>query len=146
MAAREGTGGVKELAALLGEGAEFSGKLLFEGRVRIDGKFQGEIMSDDVLVVGSQAVVEAKIQVGSLIVLGGVVRGEVKAATSVELHAPAKVYGSITAPQLMIDRGVLFEGQSRTPASIEPEALPEAPDPSCDASAPAQADPGQPEE
>ena len=114
MAAREGTG-LKELAALLGDGAEFAGKLLFEGRVRIDGKFKGEIASDDVLIVGSQAEVEAKIEVGSLIVLGGTVRGEIRAAKSVELHAPAKVYGNITTPQLMIDRGVLFQGQSQIP-------------------------------
>ncbi len=146
MGAREGTGGVKELVALLGEGAEFTGKLLFEGRVRIDGKFTGEITSDDVLVIGSQAVVEAKIQVGSLIVLGGVVRGEVRAATSVELHAPAKVYGSITAPQLMIDRGVLFEGQSRTPASDELSQAGKSPQLPSDASEPAPADPGQPPE
>ena len=115
MAAREGTG-LKELVALLGDGAEFAGKLLFEGRVRIDGKFKGEIASDDVLIVGSQAEVEAKIEVGSLIVLGGTVRGEIRAAKSVELHAPAKVYGNITTPQLMIDRGVLFQGQSQIPS------------------------------
>jgi cytoskeletal protein CcmA (bactofilin family) len=116
MAAREGTG-LKELVALLGDGAEFAGKLLFEGRVRIDGKFKGEIASDDVLIVGSQAEVEAKIEVGSLIVLGGTVRGEIRASKSVELHAPAKVYGNITTPQLMIDRGVLFPGQSRIPSA-----------------------------
>jgi cytoskeletal protein CcmA (bactofilin family) len=126
MAAREGTG-LKELSALLGEGAEFSGKLLFEGRVRIDGKFRGEIASDDVLVVGGQAEVEAKIDVGSLIVLGGTVRGEVRAAKSVELHAPAKMYGNITAPQLMIDRGVLFEGQSKIPSAALPHDGGEAP-------------------
>ena len=41
-----------ELTALLGEGTEFEGKLHFEGRVRIDGAFRGEIRSDDVLVIG----------------------------------------------------------------------------------------------
>jgi len=46
-------------------------------------------------------------------VLGGTLRGEVRATRAVELHAPAKVYGNITAPQLVIDRGVQFEGQSR---------------------------------
>lgn len=152
MAGREGTG-VKELVALLGEGAEFSGKLLFEGRVRIDGKFQGEILSDDVLVIGSEAVVEATIHVGSLIVLGGVVRGEVRAVTSVELHAPAKVYGNITAPQLMIDRGVTFEGQSRIPASKPPATPAETPEAEVDglesngdASEPAHPQSSQPEE
>jgi len=101
-----------ELMALLGEGARFEGKLIFEGRVRIDGAFLGEIVSDGTLVVGDSAVVEASITVGTLIVLGGTVRGDVRAKNTVELHAPAKIYGNITTPQLAVDRGVLFEGQS----------------------------------
>jgi cytoskeletal protein CcmA (bactofilin family) len=122
MATREVTN-MRELSALLGEGAEFEGKLLFEGRVRIDGKFKGSIASDDVLIVGEKAEVEATIEVGTLIVLGGTLRGEVRAVRAVELHAPAKVYGNITTPQLAIDRGVVFEGQSRIPD--EPPAKPE---------------------
>jgi cytoskeletal protein CcmA (bactofilin family) len=93
--------------------------------VRIDGKFRGEIASDDVLILGERADVDAKIEVGSLIVLGGTLRGEVRATRAVELHAPAKVYGSITAPQLVIDRGVQFEGQSKL--SDEAATPPEVP-------------------
>jgi cytoskeletal protein CcmA (bactofilin family) len=114
MAGREPTS-LKELTSLLGEGASFDGKLLFEGRVRIDGKFHGEIANADV---------DAKIEVGSLIVLGGTLRGEVRAQKTVELHAPAKVFGNITAPQLVIDRGVQFEGQSRITEADEPDAAP----------------------
>jgi cytoskeletal protein CcmA (bactofilin family) len=112
MSGREPTG-LRELSSLLGEGGSFEGKLLFEGRVRIDGKFRGEIVSDDVLVLGERSDVDAKIEVGSLIVLGGTLRGDVRATRTVELHAPAKVFGNITAPQLVIDRGVQFEGQSK---------------------------------
>ncbi len=120
MPTREVTG-LKELVALIGEGASFSGKLVFEGRVRIDGHFSGEVYSDDVLVLGETAEVDAQIRVGSLIVLGGTLRGEVTATRAVELHAPARVHGNITAPQLAIDRGVVFEGQSRIPdANVEP--------------------------
>lgn len=103
----------KELVALLGADAEFEGKLVFEGRVRIDGKFRGDIVSEGTLVIGDRAEVEATIRVGSLIVLGGTVRGDVRAQHMVELHAPAKVFGNITAPELTVDRGVIFEGQSR---------------------------------
>lgn len=123
MSGREPTG-LRELTSLLGEGASFEGKLLFEGRVRIDGKFKGEVVSDDVLILGERAEVDAKIDVGTLIVLGGTLRGEVRAQRTVELHAPAKVFGNITAPQLMIDRGVQFEGQSRTSGEPPPAELP----------------------
>lgn len=114
----------KELSALLGEGASFEGTLVFEGRVRIDGRFKGRVVSDGTLVVGDRAEVEATLQVGMLIVLGGTVRGDVEATRTVELHAPSKVYGNITTPQLVIDRGVLFEGQSRLPQANEQQTSP----------------------
>ena len=35
----------EEVKAFLGEGTEFNGLLSFEGTVRIDGKFEGEVVS-----------------------------------------------------------------------------------------------------
>jgi cytoskeletal protein CcmA (bactofilin family) len=103
--------GLGEIHALLGRGTEFDGKLSFEGRVRVDGKLRGEIFSDGMLIVGDGADIDAKIDVGILIVRGGEVRGSIHARELVELHAPAKVRCDIHAPQLFIDKGVVFEGQ-----------------------------------
>ena len=50
-----------------------------------------------------------------------------------------RVFGNITAPQLMIDRGVQFEGQSRT--SLVPGESNDAPADSPPAASPADADP-----
>ena len=47
-----------DLNALLGRGSEFEGKLTFEGTVRIDGKFTGNIVTNDVLVVGEGAKIQ----------------------------------------------------------------------------------------
>ena len=103
-----------EINALLGRGTRFAGKLTFEGKVRIDGAFEGEIFSDGVLIVGDEAVVSATtIEVGTLIVRGGVVRGEITAREAVELYAPSRVYGSIAAVEVFIDKGVVFEGACR---------------------------------
>jgi cytoskeletal protein CcmA (bactofilin family) len=57
-----------EITALLGRGTRFEGKLHFEGRVRIDGVFRGEIQSDDVLIIGEGAEVDAEIDVASVII------------------------------------------------------------------------------
>ena len=99
----------QEIDSLLGKGSTFDGKLIFEGTVRIDGKLTGEIFSEDVLVVGEGAEVKAQIDVGVLIVEGHV-EGTIRAARAVELHAPARVRGSIETPSLFIDKGVVFEG------------------------------------
>jgi cytoskeletal protein CcmA (bactofilin family) len=101
-----------DLNALLGRGSEFEGKLTFEGTVRIDGKFNGQIVTNDVLVVGEGAKLSAEVTCGTIIVHGEVT-GNIKAKTSVELHTPAKVRGNITTPSLMVEKGVMFEGQTK---------------------------------
>ena len=102
---------VGEINTLLGRGSEFEGKLTFEGTVRIDGKLSGEIFSDDVLVVGEGALVEAEIDVGEIIIQGTVV-GNIRAKRGIEVHAPGRVKGDLTTPSLQIDKGVMFEGRS----------------------------------
>jgi cytoskeletal protein CcmA (bactofilin family) len=101
-----------ELNALLGRGSEFEGKLAFEGKVRIDGNFTGEISTNDMLVIGDGAKVSAEISCGTVIVEGEVI-GNIKATSAVELHRPAKVHGDITTPSLMIEKGVIFEGHTK---------------------------------
>ncbi len=102
-----------EITALLGRGTHFEGKLHFEGRVRIDGHFKGEIQSDDTLIIGDGAEVHAEIDVATVIVRGGAVHGNVRAKTAIEIHAPAKVVGNLHSPSLFIDRGVEFQGTCR---------------------------------
>jgi cytoskeletal protein CcmA (bactofilin family) len=97
---------------LLGEGAEFEGKLTFAGTVRIDAKFKGSIFTNDVLVVGEHAKIDADITCGTVIVYGEV-NGNIKAKTAVELHHPAKLRGNVESPSLAIDKGVVFQGESK---------------------------------
>src|SRR3954468_8786372 len=73
-----------DLNALLGKGSQFEGKLLFEGTVRIDGKFSGEIISTDTLIIGEGAEVKANLQIGTLTCLGDF-QGDAKASKSIEL-------------------------------------------------------------
>ncbi len=101
-----------DLNASLGKGSEFEGKLAFEGKVRIDGTFTGEISTNDTLHIGEGAKVSAEISCGTVIVEGDVV-GNIKATGAVELHRPAKVRGDITSPSLSIEKGVIFEGRSK---------------------------------
>ncbi|MBT8496050.1 MAG: polymer-forming cytoskeletal protein [Deltaproteobacteria bacterium] len=102
---------VGEISTLLGRGSEFEGKLTFEGTVRIDGHLKGEVFSDDVLVIGEGAVVEAVIDIGEIIIQG-TVKGNITAKRSVEILAPGKVKGDITTPALQIDKGVIFDGRA----------------------------------
>jgi cytoskeletal protein CcmA (bactofilin family) len=102
-----------EITALLGRGTRFEGKLFFEGRVRIDGLFNGEIQSDDTLIIGDGAEVHAEIDVATVIVRGGAVHGNVRASQAIEIHAPGKLIGNISSPSVFIERGVEFQGSCR---------------------------------
>lgn len=105
-----------EITALLGRGTRFEGKLHFEGRVRIDGTFRGEIQTTDILIVGDGADIDAEIRAGTVIVKGGTLQGSVYATSGIELYVPARVSGTLHAPEIFMDRGVQFSGS----CTIEP--------------------------
>lgn len=101
-----------EVHTLLGKGSEFEGKLTFEGQVRIDGKFSGQIFTKDVLVIGDGARVNAEINAGTVIV-NGVVEGNIRATQLIELHQPGRIKGNLETPALSMDKGVIFEGSCK---------------------------------
>lgn len=114
-----------EINALLGRGTHFEGKLFFEGRVRIDGSFRGEIRGEDVLVIGEGALVIGEIHVVTCIVTGGEVQASIRARDAIELYAPSKVTGALHAPAIFIDRGVQFDGSCKmAPLDEEPGERP----------------------
>ena len=100
---------IHDVHTILGPESTFEGKLVFEGTVRIDGNFKGEIETNDILVIGQGANVEATATVGTIIVNGNYT-GDIEAQSRVELNAPAQVRGNIKTAELTIAKGVLFEG------------------------------------
>ena len=98
-----------EIKAFVGEGTTFKGVLMYEGTIRIDGRVEGEIITDGNLVVGKNAVVEAEIKVGKISITGKVV-GSITAKKVVEIHPSGRVYGDIKTPALIIEEGVIFQG------------------------------------
>ena len=98
-----------EINAFLGKDSEFEGKLSFKGSVRIDGRFKGEVFSEGTLIVGESAVIESDIHV-SHIIISGEIRGNVIADNRIEIHSPGKVFGNIQAPIVVIEEGVIFDG------------------------------------
>ncbi len=76
-----------ELNALLGQGTRYAGKLWFEGRVRIEGRFEGDVRGG-VLVIGAGADLEGTIEVDVCIVTGGRVQANIRARDGIELPVP----------------------------------------------------------
>lgn len=103
---------MSDVNTLVGRGSHFEGKMTFDGTVRIDGSFRGEIVSDDTLIVGETAQMEATLDVGRVIIYGAVY-GNVTARDAVELHHPGRLVGNIISPRLIVDEGATFDGHCR---------------------------------
>jgi cytoskeletal protein CcmA (bactofilin family) len=67
-----------ELNGFLDRGASFKGEMEFEDTMRIDGKFNGKIMSKNELIVGESAHIEGDVFVGR-IAISGTVMGKIVA-------------------------------------------------------------------
>jgi cytoskeletal protein CcmA (bactofilin family) len=98
-----------EIRAFLGEGTQFKGVLSFAGAVRIDGHVEGEVIGDELLIIGEPGQVSAEIEVGTLVVSGRV-QGTITARERVELLRPSRVSGTIKTPCLVVAEGALFNG------------------------------------
>jgi len=101
-----------EINAFLGKDTEFEGKFSFTGMVRVDGRLSGEIFSDGTLIAGESAILKAQIHVGDMII-NGEVHGDIFAENRIEINVPGKLFGNIEAPKLIIEEGVIFEGNCK---------------------------------
>ena len=99
----------EEVRAFLGKGAEFTGKLMFNGSVRIDGDFKGNIFGSGTLVIGEGAEIEADIRVDSVMV-SGAVRGRIDVKKKIRIYSTGKVLGDLSTPSFSVEEGAFFEG------------------------------------
>jgi cytoskeletal protein CcmA (bactofilin family) len=108
---------IDAVSTFLGHDASFDGVINFKGTVRLDGRIKGSVTSDEgTVIVGDKAIVEADIQVETVIIKGSV-NGKVQARNRIEAHPPARIHGELQAPNISIQSGVVFNGS----CSMEPQ-------------------------
>ena len=105
----------KEEEKILDVNAAMQGSLVFSDPVnlRINGKFEGNLNTKGKLTIGQAAEIKADI-VGESIIVGGSIRGNIKATEVVKLLSTAQVVGNIEVPKISIDVGAIFNGKCRT--------------------------------
>ncbi|GHV94770.1 hypothetical protein AGMMS50293_10900 [Spirochaetia bacterium] len=95
---------------ILSPDIQFSGTLNFEKPFLIRGKVSGEISASGLLVIDEEAVVNANIN-ASRVVVRGQVKGDVTAAEKVEVTVTGKLIGNVTAPEIFMETGCVFNGR-----------------------------------
>jgi cytoskeletal protein CcmA (bactofilin family) len=104
--AREG----EFLNGFVDSGCTIRGELEFQNSFRLDGRVEGTVRSASELVVGKEGVVEGDVEVARCLV-GGQVRGSIRATEQVVLHSTAKVWADVHTPALTIEDGAFLEGK-----------------------------------
>ena len=92
--------------------ADMQGKLTFKDSVnlKINGSFDGELITKGLLIVGPKSVVTATID-GDEVEIGGRVKGTITASIRVRLTSTARVEGDIHTPKISIEDGAYFHGR-----------------------------------
>jgi excisionase family DNA binding protein len=91
--------------------ATMQGTLTFRDPVnlRINGNFEGKLITKGSLVISDHAVVNANID-GESISIAGRVNGDIIARKELRLVSPAHVIGNIKAPGLVVELGARLDG------------------------------------
>jgi cytoskeletal protein CcmA (bactofilin family) len=104
--------------SIVGPGTFFRGHVELKGLLRIDGDFSGSVRTDGRVIVGKSGRADCAIEAGTVVV-GGMFRGDILAFEKVILLSSCVVLGSVSAPRLVAEEGVLFSGRFRITGSNE---------------------------
>jgi len=106
---------------VIGANTSVSGTLKSDGNIRVEGVVQGVIETTGNVIVGPSARVLAEIN-AQVVQVWGAVRGNITAASQLEILPNGRVWGDVLVGALHIDEGGVFRGQctmlSETPRPL----------------------------
>lgn len=97
------------ISTILGRETSFQGVMEFKRPLQINGHFEGELVTEGVLVVGEGAVVKANIRAG-IVIVAGEVTGNIEARQKLEMLTSGRVFGNVRTAKLQVADGVVFDG------------------------------------
>ncbi|NWF57091.1 MAG: polymer-forming cytoskeletal protein [Syntrophaceae bacterium] len=102
----------EKMESFLGSDCDFKGDLKVKGTLRVDGRAEGSLDADCV-ILSESAGVKGDIQ-GRRIIIGGRVEGTLKAQERVEIKSKGRVLGDIFSPKLVVLEGAEVMGKIET--------------------------------
>ena len=99
-----------KMETFVGSNTRIRGEAEVKGSIRIDGRYEGNIRSDWV-VIGEKGYMKGDIFATGVIV-GGTVEGNIVASESLEIKSKGSVVGDVQTKKLTIIEGGIFQGRS----------------------------------
>ena len=117
---------------IIAEGVRFCGELVeLTGPLLVDGIVEGQIHSQDDVIIGVSGSVTGQINANK-VYISGVLKGSVN-AKELEILSHGQFYGDLLSGELVIEKGGRFQGNShgmdRLEANQEPILLASGPKP-----------------
>lgn len=96
---------------IIGINVTLKGNLHNKGSIQINGNVEGEIRSDENVLIGETAKIKGPV-IAKKIEISGEIKGLVEATEKLEINSSGRVYGDINAKSLVIKEGAIFVGKS----------------------------------
>jgi cytoskeletal protein CcmA (bactofilin family) len=109
---------IERVTSVLSEGIVCKGQLGGSGGVRIEGAFEGDIALHGLLVVGETGRVTCQQLRANVVIIAGLVRGDIT-AEKVEIRRTGRVWGNVTTAALSTEEGAFLRGQIRMEEKVE---------------------------
>ncbi len=120
-----------ESRSVISSEVEIIGTVKTSGSIQIEGRVEGEILSEGDVFLGKSGSVKGNLHVNSVSV-AGTIQGNIEAKDRIVLKSTARLLGDIKAKRLAVEDGVTFVGKSEVnptgqPIKIDEPAAPAAP-------------------
>lgn len=99
----------EKINTIIGDITEIKGNIIAKGSIRIDGKIEGGVFSEQTIVIGEKGLIKGDIN-ASEINCSGVIYGNVSVKNKLELMSSGQIYGDISTESLVIHEKAVFEG------------------------------------
>jgi cytoskeletal protein CcmA (bactofilin family) len=97
---------------VMGPGTHWDGDLTFEGRVRVDGHFEGRLYTEDVLEVGTTGRIEGELDVARAIISGRII-GKIRVRDTLVVESTGIIEGHLDAAVVELRPGATLNATVR---------------------------------
>jgi cytoskeletal protein CcmA (bactofilin family) len=109
-----------KISTVLGKDTEFKGTLIGKESIRIDGKLEGEVITEGDIFIGEESKISANLK-GRNLINAGEIYGNIEAENKVEIVSSGKIFGNVKAESIYVEEGAFLKGEVETGKTEESE-------------------------
>jgi cytoskeletal protein CcmA (bactofilin family) len=108
----------ERITSVIGSGITWKGDLNGNGGVRVEGALEGNVVLRGLLVVGETGKVTGQSLRANVVIVAGVVRGDIT-AEKVEIRKTGRVWGNVVTAAFATEEGSFLRGQIRMEEQVD---------------------------